>query len=53
MALDRGFWLRDQASDRFGAWLISLGWTSSTAVSGFDLAGTAASRYRLEVLNAR
>jgi hypothetical protein len=54
MAVDRGFWLRDQTAVRLGAWLISFASVSRTAaVSLVEVTGVGASSRRAEVVNVR
>lgn len=54
MAVDRGFWLRDQTAARLGAWLMDLASVSRTAaVSLVAVTGAEASSRRAEVVNVR
>lgn len=54
MAVDRGFWLRDQTAARLGAWLIAFASVSSTAaVSLVEVTGLGASSRRAEVVKVR
>lgn len=54
MAVDRGFWLRDQIALRLGAWLMAFESVSRTAaVSLVPVTGADASSRRAEVANDR
>lgn len=54
MAVDRGFWLRDQIAPRLGAWLMAFESVSRTAaVSLVPVTGADASSRRAEVANDR
>jgi hypothetical protein len=54
MAIDRGFWFRDQTAPRLGAWPMAFESVSRTAaVSLVPVTGADASSRRAEVANDR
>lgn len=52
MAVDRGFWLRDQTAARLGAWLIAFASVSRTAAVSL-VPVTGASSRRADVVKVR